>query len=96
MSETANEYNLPGVLHYLQAEWRKFEREKNEWAIERAELQVLDNYFINPLVSYNMHIGSNCSLRRRKKGNRKYKADFNKKSQNVGICYKTRKVKECN
>lgn len=40
MSEQTLEYSLPGVLHYLQAEWRKFEREKNEWAIERAELQV--------------------------------------------------------
>ncbi|GAA5798950.1 hypothetical protein HPULCUR_004359 [Helicostylum pulchrum] len=40
MSEPTMEYNLPGVLHYLQAEWRKFEREKNEWAIERAELQA--------------------------------------------------------
>lgn len=40
MSETSLEYTLPGVLHYLQVEWRKFEREKNEWAIERAELQV--------------------------------------------------------
>ncbi|KAI7866927.1 Striatin [Mucor mucedo] len=40
MSEQTLEYSLPGVLHYLQAEWRKFEREKNEWAIERAELQA--------------------------------------------------------
>ena len=40
MSEHSVEYSLPGVLHYLQAEWRKFEREKNEWAIERAEFQV--------------------------------------------------------
>lgn len=39
------EYNLPGVLHFLQAEWRKFEREKNEWAIERAELQVRDFFY---------------------------------------------------
>lgn len=43
MSEQTLEYSLPGVLHYLQAEWRKFEREKNEWAIERAELQVTEN-----------------------------------------------------
>ncbi|CAO3657077.1 unnamed protein product [Mucor hiemalis] len=40
MSETSLEYSLPGVLHFLQVEWRKFEREKNEWAIERAELQA--------------------------------------------------------
>lgn len=41
MSEqTALEYTLPGILHYLQTEWRRFEREKNEWTIERAELKV--------------------------------------------------------
>lgn len=37
---TTREYSLPGVLHYLQSEWRRFERERNEWAIERAELKV--------------------------------------------------------
>lgn len=40
LSEGPNEYTLPGVLHYLQAEWRRFERERNEWAIERSELKV--------------------------------------------------------
>ncbi|KAI7901369.1 WD40-repeat-containing domain protein [Cokeromyces recurvatus] len=42
MSELSStmEYTLPGVLHFLQVEWRKFEREKNEWAIERAELKA--------------------------------------------------------
>ncbi|KAG1527220.1 hypothetical protein G6F52_001726 [Rhizopus delemar] len=41
MSEqTALEYTLPGILHYLQTEWRRFEREKNEWTIERAELKA--------------------------------------------------------
>ncbi|SAL98797.1 hypothetical protein [Absidia glauca] len=34
------DYSLPGVLHYLQAEWRRFERERNEWTIERAELKA--------------------------------------------------------
>lgn len=43
LSETSSttEYTLPGVLHYLQVEWRRFERERNEWAIERAELKVV-------------------------------------------------------
>ncbi|KAI8875402.1 WD40 repeat-like protein [Backusella circina FSU 941] len=40
MSEPSLEYTLPGVLHFLQAEWRRFEREKNEWAIEKAELKA--------------------------------------------------------
>ncbi|KAJ3275906.1 hypothetical protein HDV01_006772 [Terramyces sp. JEL0728] len=33
-------YSFPGVLHYLQNEWRKFERERNEWEIERSELKA--------------------------------------------------------
>ncbi|CAO3681577.1 unnamed protein product [Rhizopus stolonifer] len=41
MSEPAtSEYTLPSVLYYLQKEWRSFEREKNEWTIERAELKA--------------------------------------------------------
>ncbi|KAI8369759.1 WD40-repeat-containing domain protein [Blakeslea trispora] len=40
MSESSMEYSLSGVLHFLQAEWRKFERERNEWAIEKAELKA--------------------------------------------------------
>ncbi|KAG0182213.1 hypothetical protein DFQ28_006996 [Apophysomyces sp. BC1034] len=40
LTESAMEYSLPGVLHFLQAEWRRFERERNEWAIEKAELKA--------------------------------------------------------
>ncbi|RKP26249.1 WD40-repeat-containing domain protein [Syncephalis pseudoplumigaleata] len=34
-------YTLPGVLHFLQQEWWRFERERNEWEIERAELKAI-------------------------------------------------------
>lgn len=34
------EMNLAGVLHYLQSEWRRWERDRNEWEIERAEMRV--------------------------------------------------------
>lgn len=34
------EYSLAGVLHYLQSEWRRYERDRNEWEIERAEMRV--------------------------------------------------------
>ncbi|KAI9303319.1 Striatin family-domain-containing protein [Cunninghamella echinulata] len=41
LGEATNiDYSLPGVLHFLQAEWRRFERERNEWTIERAELKA--------------------------------------------------------
>lgn len=32
--------NLSNILHFLQSEWRKYERERNEWEIERAEMRV--------------------------------------------------------
>ena len=34
------EMSLAGVLHYLQSEWRRWERDRNEWEIERAEMRV--------------------------------------------------------
>ncbi|KAG5456646.1 MAG: hypothetical protein BJ554DRAFT_3559 [Olpidium bornovanus] len=33
-------YTLPGVLYFLQAEARRFDRERNEWEIQKAELMV--------------------------------------------------------
>ena len=32
--------SMPGILHYLQHEWARFEMERNQWDSERAELQV--------------------------------------------------------
>ncbi|KAJ9091990.1 hypothetical protein QFC19_008858 [Naganishia cerealis] len=32
--------NLASVLHYLQSEWRRWERDRNEWEIERAEMRA--------------------------------------------------------
>ena len=37
---TESNYNFPGVLFFLQSEYRKYERERNEWNIERADLLV--------------------------------------------------------
>jgi striatin 1/3/4 len=34
------DYSLAGVLHFLQTEWRRYERDRNEWEIERAEMRV--------------------------------------------------------
>ncbi len=35
-------YTFPGVLHFLQTEWRRFDRQRNEWDIEKEELLVID------------------------------------------------------
>lgn len=41
------EMNLANVLHYLQSEWRRWERDRNEWEIERAEMRVSSASGIN-------------------------------------------------
>lgn len=33
-------YTIPGILHYLQYEWHKFEVERQEWEVEKAELSA--------------------------------------------------------
>ena len=34
------QYTIPGILHYLQYEWQRFELERQQWEVERAELQA--------------------------------------------------------
>ncbi|XP_014206120.1 striatin-4 isoform X2 [Copidosoma floridanum] len=33
-------YTMPGVLHYLQHEWARFELERSQWELDRAEFQA--------------------------------------------------------
>ncbi|CAG0890757.1 unnamed protein product [Darwinula stevensoni] len=34
------QYSIPGILHFIQHEWARFEMEKAQWEVERAELQA--------------------------------------------------------
>ena len=34
------QYSMPGILHFLQTEWARFEMERSQFEVERAELQV--------------------------------------------------------
>ncbi|KAL9068240.1 MAG: hypothetical protein Q9157_006569 [Trypethelium eluteriae] len=34
------EYTLQGVMRFLQLEWHRYERERNAWDIERAEMKA--------------------------------------------------------
>ena len=34
------QYSIPGILHFLQHEWSRFEMERGHWDVEKAELQV--------------------------------------------------------
>uniref|UniRef100_A0A4W4DX99 Striatin N-terminal domain-containing protein n=1 Tax=Electrophorus electricus TaxID=8005 RepID=A0A4W4DX99_ELEEL len=36
----AQQYTIPGILHYIQHEWARFEMERAHWEVERAELQA--------------------------------------------------------
>lgn len=38
--QNGQDVTLSGVLHFLQSEWRRYERDRNEWEIERAEMRV--------------------------------------------------------
>ncbi|KAJ7043276.1 WD40-repeat-containing domain protein [Mycena alexandri] len=38
--QSGQDWSLSSVLHYLQTEWRKYERDRNEWEIERAEMRA--------------------------------------------------------
>lgn len=47
--QNGQDFTLSSVLHYLQTEWRRYERDRNEWEIERAEMRVR---FSPPLSSH--------------------------------------------
>ncbi|XP_064484646.1 striatin-3-like isoform X4 [Ornithodoros turicata] len=34
------QYSIPGILHFIQHEWARFEMERAQWDVERAELQA--------------------------------------------------------
>ncbi|XP_051957105.1 LOW QUALITY PROTEIN: striatin-like [Xyrauchen texanus] len=34
------QYSIPGILHFLQHEWARFEVDRTQWEVERAELQA--------------------------------------------------------
>ncbi|KAF7974063.1 hypothetical protein HWV62_13471 [Athelia sp. TMB] len=38
--QNGQDFTLSSVLHFLQTEWRKYERDRNEWEIERAEMRA--------------------------------------------------------
>ncbi|XP_046805461.1 striatin-3 isoform X2 [Lucilia cuprina] len=34
------QYTIPGILHFIQHEWSRFELERSQWDVDRAELQA--------------------------------------------------------
>lgn len=39
-STQSTQYSIPGILHFIQHEWARFELERSQWEVDRAELQV--------------------------------------------------------
>lgn len=46
---TVQQYTIPGILHFIQHEWTRFELERSQWDVDRAELKVI-NFFSILLV----------------------------------------------
>jgi hypothetical protein len=42
------QYSIPGILHFIQHEWARFELERSQWEVDRAELQVSYSMLIFP------------------------------------------------
>ena len=44
LSSTTNlertNYTIPGILHYLQHEWNRYELDRQQWEVEKTELMV--------------------------------------------------------
>nr|CAD7259828.1 unnamed protein product [Timema shepardi] len=34
------QYSIPGILHFIQHEWARFEMDRSQWEVDRAELQL--------------------------------------------------------
>lgn len=45
------QYSIPGILHFIQHEWTKFEMERSQWEVHKAELEVsfFAEWFIFPI-----------------------------------------------
>lgn len=39
--QSSPQYTIPGILHFIQHEWSRFEIERSQWDVDRAELQVI-------------------------------------------------------
>ena len=45
-TQTQSQYSMPGILHFIQHEWARFELERSQWEMDRAELQVTFNIYL--------------------------------------------------
>lgn len=51
-TQTSPQYTIPGILHFIQHEWSRFEIERSQWDVDRAELQVKIQYYFIKKIKY--------------------------------------------
>jgi hypothetical protein len=92
--QNGQDATLSNVLHFLQTEWRRYERDRNEWEIERAEMRVHFIFFfsgVRRVLNMQPTLGTDSSARGREKVLRKRKIgpDAPYKNARVRIAYGT-------
>lgn len=59
-NKTPTQYSIPGILHFIQHEWARFELERSQWDVDRAELQVRRGFLRNGIEG-EILVGNWCS-----------------------------------
>ena len=87
-------YTVPGILHFLQHEWTRFEIERQQWETERAEFQVkrIASFHSKPSIIDFVVLGTYCFSSGRKTRTRKPEKRTRQTYQNARIRIETRKV----
>lgn len=83
--QNGQDYTLSSVLHFLQTEWRRYERDRNEWEIERAEMRVR-RLSCSRGTRAHYFIGTYCAARGRKTLVRERETRFNAPHKNARVC----------
>lgn len=60
--QNGQDFTLSSVLHFLQTEWRRYERDRNEWEIERAEMRVSHFYLFLSIAFLTLHTQARIAL----------------------------------
>lgn len=60
------QYSIPGILHFIQHEWARFELERSQWEVDRAEFEVIIIYLLfnllKPYVSCDLPFCFCCKI----------------------------------
>lgn len=94
--QSGQDFTLSNVLHFLQTEWRRYERDRNEWEIERAEMRVRRDSSprcVRVLNVASPRPGANSSAGGRAAVLRQCQARPHAPYQNAGVCAARRAVR---